>query len=221
MNPFRHFALIAAVLVMGLALTARAADDHAAKVENASTEHAAGAHDAGHAAEGPKLLQGFSQGAITAITTLVIFAMLVAVLGKFAWGPIAKGLQDREDKIRKDIHDAEAARKRAEDTLKEYQAKLTAAQDQIRSMLAQAQKDAEGVAAGIKVKAQQEAEEVKERAIKDIDASKNAALSEIHSHAANLATSVAEKILRRNINETDQRSLVQSSLEQLQGMARN
>lgn len=191
--------------------TARAADDHS---------H--GAVEAGHAPAGePKLLQEFNQGAITAITTLVIFAVLVAVLGKFAWGPIAKGLQDREDKIRKDIADAEAARKRAEDTLKEYSAKLASAQAEMRKMLDQAAKDAEGVAAGIKVKAQQESEEIKERALKDIDASKNAAVSEIHEHAATLATSVAEKILRRQINENDQKSLVQSSLEQLQAMGRN
>jgi F-type H+-transporting ATPase subunit b len=214
MNVFRNLGLTAVLAIITIAFagqTARAADDHSHGPESAA--HA----DAGD----PKLLQGFNQGVITAITTLVIFVVLVAVLGKFAWGPIAKGLQDREDKIRKDIDQAEAARKSAEDALKEYQAKLASAQAEMRKMLDQAAKDAEGVAAGIKVKAQQESEEIKERALKDIDASKNAALSEIHDHAATLATNVAEKILRRQINENDQKALVQSSLEQLQSLARN
>jgi F-type H+-transporting ATPase subunit b len=105
--------------------------------------------------------------------------------------------------------------------LKEYSSKLAAAQEQIRQMLGQAQKDAEGVSAGIKVKAQQDAEEIKERAMKEIDAGKNAAMAEIHDHAATLATSVAEKILRRNINDGDQKALVQSSLDQLAAMGRN
>lgn len=210
MSFVRNLAILLAVGFLMLAFSARpavAADTHATGVE--------------HAKEDPSLLQKWNQGAITAITTLVIFVALVAVLGKFAWGPIAKGLQDREDKIRKDIADAEAARNKAEATLKEYGAKLAAAQEQIRQMLGQAQKDAEGVSAGIKVKAQQDAEEIKERAMKEIDAGKNAAMAEIHDHAATLATSVAEKILRRNINENDQKALVQSSLDQLAAMGRN
>lgn len=217
MNPFRTTAMFVAAMIVAVML---AISTSSARAADAAVEHA-GHGSAAHVKEEPKLLQSFNQGAITAITTLVVFAVLVAVLGKFAWGPIAKGLQDREDKIRKDISDAEAARKRAEDTLKEYSSKLASAQAEMRKMLDQAAKDAEGVAAGIKVKAQQDSEEIKERALKDIDASKNAALAEIHDHAATLATSVAEKILRRNINENDQKSLVQLSLEQMQTLARN
>lgn len=183
---------------------------------------AADAPEAAHGAAGadePSLLRGPKESVITAVTTLVVFVALVAVLGKFAWGPIASGLQAREDKIRKDIADAEAARQRAEQTLKEYSARLSAAEAQIRDMLAKAQSDAEGVAAGIKVQAQQDAEEIKERATKEIDASKNAALAELHEHAATLATNVASKILRRNINADDQRELVRTSLDELSAVA--
>jgi F-type H+-transporting ATPase subunit b len=205
--------LSAALAVFFTAAPASAADPAVEKSAHAGDAH--GADTKGSFPPKP------NEALITAITTLVIFGLLVVVLGKVAWGPIASGLQAREDKIRKDIADAEAARDRAEATLKEYSVKLASAQEQIRQMIGQAQKDAEGVAAGIKVKAQQEAEEIKERATKEIDASKNAALAEIHEHTATLATSVAEKILRRNINDGDHRALVQSSLEQLQAAGRN
>lgn len=211
MNLSRSLALLAVVAAFALAVAApvvRAADPHPVEGGHATAK-----------AEEPQLLQSFNQGAITAITTLIVFIVLVAVLGKYAWGPIARGLQDREDKIRKDIADAEAARARAEQTLKEYAARLASAEGQIRDMLAKAQTDAEGVAAGIKVKAQQEAEEIKERATKEIDASKNAALAELHEHTATLATSVAEKILRRQITVDDQRELVRSSLDELASVA--
>ena len=55
----------------------------------------------------------------------------------------------------------------------------------------------------------------------DIEAAKNHAIGEIHTYAADLATSVAEKILRRNLNPEDQKDLVRSSLEQLQNVAKN
>ena len=52
-------------------------------------------------------------------------------------------------------------------------------------------------------------------------ANRNEALREVYEQAANLATNVAEKILRRNLNAADQRDLVNASLEQLQTAAKN
>jgi F-type H+-transporting ATPase subunit b len=177
--------------------------------------------EADHAAGEPTLVQGFNEGLVTAVTTLIVFLLLVAILGKFAWGPIASGLKAREDKIRRDIADAEAARARAEATLKEYQAQLAQAESKVRELLSKAQSDAERVATSIRMQAQQEAEEAKERAGKEIEAAKNQALSEIYEQTASISTSIAEKILRRNLNADDQRELVRQSLEQLQAVAKN
>ena len=51
--------------------------------------------------------------------------------------------------------------------------------------------------------------------MRDIDAARDQAVAELHSHAAVLATSVAEKILRRNLNPDDQRDLVDRSLAEI------
>jgi F-type H+-transporting ATPase subunit b len=176
-------------------------------------DHGGGSSQAG--AHDPALIGGFSEGLVVAITTLIVFAVLMAVLGKYAWGPIATGLKAREDRIRKDIADAEAARARAEATLKEYSARLATAEQQVRDMIAKATAEGETVAAGIRTRAQQEAEETRERALRDIDAARDQAVSQVHEQAAVLATSVAEKILRRNLNADDQRDLVAQSLSEL------
>jgi F-type H+-transporting ATPase subunit b len=83
-------------------------------------------------------------------------------------------------------------------------------------MLSKAATDADNLATQIRTRAQQEAEETKERAIRDIDAARDQALSEIYQQTADLATRVAEKILRRNLNADDQRDLVNQSLQELQ-----
>ncbi len=157
----------------------------------------------------------FDQGVVTALLTLVVFVGLVIVLGKFAWGPIAKGLGERESKIRRDIDEAEKARAAADAKLKEYQSALAKAGDEVRAILEKAQADAQAVGTRLKMQAQQESEEAKERALRDIEASRRAAVAEIHAQAAELSTSIAEKILRRNLNVDDQRELVRQSLEQL------
>lgn len=171
----------------------------------------------GAPAEGaePSIIPTPGQAIMPAVTTLIVFALLVAILGKYAWGPIASGLKNREEKIRRDIRDAEEARARSEATLKQYQAQLATAEQQVRDLLAKASADAQQLATSIRMNAQQEAEEAKERATRDIETAKNQALSEIYEESATLATNIAEKILRRNLNPDDQRDLVRSSLDQL------
>jgi len=147
---------------------------------------------------------------------VIIFVVMLAILYPTAWKNVLAGLKQREQRIRNDIAEAEAARARAEATLREYNARLAAAEDEIRQMLANATLEGEKLATTIRMKAQSEAEEIKERANKEIEAARDAALREIYERAAELATSIAEKILRRNLNPADQQELVRQSLEQLQ-----
>jgi len=142
--------------------------------------------------------------------------VMLAILYPTAWKNVLAGLKAREERIRKDIADAEAARARAEATLKEYNTQLAAAESRVRDMLAKATADGEVIAANIRTRAQQEAEDTRERAMRDIDAARDQAVAQIHEQAAVLATSVAEKILRRNLNPDDQRDLVAQSLSQVE-----
>ena len=158
---------------------------------------------------------------LTTLITLIVFLGLVVILSKYAWGPIVSGLKAREDKIRRDIRDAEEARAQAEATLKKYQAQLATAEQSVLDLLAKASADAQQLATSIRANAQQEAEEAKERATKEIEAAKNQAVGEIYDQAATLGTTIAEKILRRNLNADDQQDLVRSSLEQLRTVNAN
>ena len=56
----------------------------------------------------------FSGDVGNAIWTLVIFLLVVLFLGKFAWGPLLKGLQSREEFIRSSLETAKRDREAAE-----------------------------------------------------------------------------------------------------------
>lgn len=174
----------------------------------------------GHGGGGESPIAKPAEGLVTAITTLVVFALLLAVLGKWAWGPIAQGLKAREQRIRQEIADAEATRARAEATLKEYQARLATAEQQVRDLIASATKQGEQIAADIKTRAQQDSEEARQRATREIDSARQQALAEIYERAADISTSIASKILRRNINADDQRDLVRQGLAELETAGR-
>ena len=152
---------------------------------------------------------------VGSLWVIIIFLVMLAILYPTAWKNVLAGLKAREERIRKDIADAEAARTKAEATLKEYNSQLAAAESRVRDMLAKAAADGEAIAAGIRTRAQKESEETKERAMRDIDAARDQAVAQIHEEAAVLATSVAEKILRRELKAEDQRDLVAQSLSEL------
>jgi F-type H+-transporting ATPase subunit b len=223
--------LVAISLALGATRMASAADESAGaarvghEVAAAGESGAAREHDA-HGEHGAPLLpatgeefQEYFLG--PAIWTLVIFVIMLAILYPTAWKNVLAGLKKREERIRKDIADAEAARLRSEATLKEYNNQLAAAEARGREILNKAAADAEALAASIRSRAQTESEEIKDRATKDIEAARALAVSDIQRQAAELATLVAEKILRRSLNASDQEDLVRQSLDQMHTVSKN
>src|SRR5438067_6741886 len=116
-----------------------------------------------------------------AIWTLVIFVIMLAILYPTAWKNVLAGLKKREERIRKDIADAEAARTHAEATLRQYNDQLAQAENRVREMLSKATADGEKLATNIRMQAQQEAEQIKDRANKDIEAARDAAIRDIYA----------------------------------------
>ena len=74
------------------------------------------------------------------IYTLIVFGSCCFILGKFAWGPMMKGLDKREATLRKAHDDAEAARDEAQKALAEVQARLAKTTDEVRAMLDEARR---------------------------------------------------------------------------------
>jgi F-type H+-transporting ATPase subunit b len=183
--------------------------------------HAGGDHG-GHIAGDERLvpIPPSKDTVVSAVWVLIIFLVMMAILYKTAWKQVLAGLKARESRIRQDIADAEASRRRAEETLSKYNQQLATAESQVREILAKAAADAERIGTSMKMQAQQEVEEIKERASRDMEAARKAAVADIYAQAAELSTSIAEKILRRNLNADDQRELVNRSLEQLQSAGR-
>jgi F-type H+-transporting ATPase subunit b len=157
----------------------------------------------------------------SALWVIAIFLIVLAILYPTAWKNIMAGLKAREQRIRNDIAEAEAARAKAEATLRDYTAQLATAEQRVRDMLSSATSDGERLATQIRARAEAEAQDAKERATKEIESAKRQAISEIYEQTAILATSVAEKILRRNLNPDDQRDLVTRSLDQVQNIKDN
>jgi F-type H+-transporting ATPase subunit b len=196
--------------------------DAEAKADEASDAHAAGdahaadhghdPHDLSHANAGPNLSTPADIRFDMAIYSAVVFFLLLAILYKFAWGPIAHGLEHREKSIVEKIESARISAEKAAEQVRLYEARLAAAADEARQIVAQAHRDADVAREKIVAEAQVSAQKERERAVADINAAKNEALRQIAQQSVDTAIQLAGNIVRREIRPEEHERLISESL---------
>jgi F-type H+-transporting ATPase subunit b len=153
---------------------------------------------------------------VTMGVTLVVFVALLAILYKFAWGPILAGLKKREDAIFAARDAARKAQHDAEETRIKLKAEFDAAHERIRAMMDEARKDADALRAEQKELGVKEAQGERERAKREIESAKDQALQEIQQQAVKLAALIGAKAIGRSVTIDDQQRLIAESLTELQ-----
>lgn len=180
---------------------------------------AAPAHaEAGHAAPGhaaaaePNILE--PQPSL-AIWTVVVFLGLMFVLGKYAWKPLIEALHRREEHLEHVLVDTEKARAESERLLAEHRRQMAEAEDRARALLEEARGQARATAEEIVQKARAEAEAEQKRAQREIEVARDNALAEVWTKTADLAVSVAGKVLAKTLDGDDHRRLVEAAIHEL------
>lgn len=163
----------------------------------------------------------FSGDVGTALWTLVIFALVVLVLGKYAWGPLLSGLQARERFIREALESARRDREAAEARLKEYEQKLATARDEATAVLDEARRDAEALKRTLEADGRAEGQRMIERAKREIGIAADTAVKQIYDTSARLATELAGKILQREIRPEDHERLIREALDRVRAGGQN
>ena len=77
-----------------------------------------------------------------AVWTLAIFLVVVFVLGKFAWGPLLEGLQQREQFIRDSLEQAKSENDRAQQLAQEYEQRIAEAKAEATAIVDEGRRDA-------------------------------------------------------------------------------
>ncbi len=147
-----------------------------------------------------------------ALWTAVVFLVLFAVLAKYAWRPLAEGLDKREQGIADQIAQAEEANREAKSLLAGYEKKLADAQSEVRGIIEQGRREAEQIGQQMLDKAKAEAKTEHQRAIQQIEAATASALKELADRSAALAVDLAGKIVRTKLNPADHARLIEQAV---------
>src|SRR5256885_6670218 len=166
-------------------------------------------------------LSPFAGNVGNALWTLVIFAVVIIVLGKFAWGPVLSLLQEREQFIHKSLSDAKHDRDEAEARLKDYAAKRQSAQAEAVAIIGDARRDAERLRDDLRQRAKSEADTMIKNAERQIELQTSRAVQQIRQEAVDLSVTIASKLLQRNISKEDNDKLINDTLKQIESTPRS
>jgi len=141
--------------------------------------------------------------------SLVNFLALLAILYKFAFGPVNDMLEQRSNTIEGSIRHAEQLKADVEKMKNEAQANLTEARKEAQDIVNRANKNAEDIKAEMVAKANEEVANLKVRAKDEMDAAIVQAKAELKDMTVALAIAAAEKVISREFNKDDHSKMVQ------------
>ena len=151
----------------------------------------------------------------TALFTLLNFLALFFVLKHFLVGPVIKIIQDRQKEI-DDMYDAaDNAEKQAKAMEAEYQQKLEIASETGERIVKEAVARGQAREEEILRQANAEASAIMDKAVADIAMEKKKAINDAKDEISGIAIAIAEKVVARELNNEDQRKLVDSFINEL------
>jgi len=149
------------------------------------------------------------------------FAVLFIVLGKFAFPPVVKILDERADKIRESLEKAEETKVEAERLLEEYKQQMAEARAEASKIIDQGRTVAESMKVEIVAKAKEEAEAEKAKAIEAIKTEKVAAMADLQKQVADLSVDVAAKIIGTSLKKEDHAALIERYVAEVGSLNEN
>jgi F-type H+-transporting ATPase subunit b len=147
--------------------------------------------------------------------TLVVFALFAWILGKFAWGPLLKIVDEREKTIREQVDSAQLSAAEAKDLLAQHQELLRGAGREREEILQKAVKEAEQVRTDLMAKARADADQAVARAREQIQRERDQAIAEVRAQVADIAVEAASRIVKSSLTEEAQRRLVDDYIKEL------
>jgi F-type H+-transporting ATPase subunit b len=149
------------------------------------------------------------------IWTIVFFLITFFVLKRYAFGPIQKVIDERRERIRESIEEAERARTEAQQLLEEHRKLIGQARGDADRILAEARR----VADAQRERAREETEADRQRRLDEtkrlIEAETQRALEQIRAEVADLTLIATERITGKVLDEQDHKRLIEEAVEGL------
>lgn len=141
--------------------------------------------------------------------------LLFLILRHFLYEPVTKFMNDRSDKIQKDIEGAKALKEEANELKTNYEEKISSAKLEGQEIIESSRKRGEEIKENILAEARDEADGIIKKASAEIEREKEKAIEEIKLQAGEMAVLVAEKVIDANLNGQVQKDLIDKFVDEV------
>jgi F-type H+-transporting ATPase subunit b len=149
------------------------------------------------------------------IWTLIAFGITFFVLRKYAFGPIQRTIDERRERIRKAVEEADRARAEARNLLEQHRQLIGQAKSEAGEILADARKVADAQIERVKEEAEAERQRRLEETQRQIEAETKRSLDLIRAEVADLTLAATTRVTGKVLDAEDQRRLIDEAISEL------
>jgi len=149
------------------------------------------------------------------IWTLVCFAITFFVLRKYAFGPIQRVIDERRERIRQSIEEADRAREEARNLLEEHRKLVGRAKAEAEDILAEARRVADAQRDRVREETEVDRQRRLEETKRQIEAETQRALEQIRAEVAELTLVATSKVTGKVLDRADHRKLIEEAISDL------
>jgi F-type H+-transporting ATPase subunit b len=149
------------------------------------------------------------------IWTIVCFLITLFVLKRYAFGPIQAMIDERRERIRQSLEEADNARVEARKLLEEHRKLISEARRQAEEIRAEVRREAEAGRERVREETEADRRRRLEETKRQIEAETARALSQIRQEVAELTLLAASKVTGKVLDSADQRRLIDEAIASL------
>jgi F-type H+-transporting ATPase subunit b len=149
------------------------------------------------------------------IWTVICFLISLYVLKRYAFGPIQKLVDERRERIRQALDEADNARGEARRLLDEHRKLIGQAKSEAEEILAETRRVAEANERRMREETEADRQRRIEETRRQVEAETRRALEQIRAEVADLSLIAAEKVTRRSFADEDHRRLIEEAVGEL------
>jgi len=149
------------------------------------------------------------------IWTIVCFLITLFVLKRYAFGPIQTMIDQRRERIRQSIDEAEHAREEARKLLEEHRSLIGEARRDAEEILAEARRVADAQRERVKEETEADRQRRLEDTRRQIEAETQRALGQIRAEVAELTLVATAKVTGKVLDDADHRRLIEEAVATL------
>lgn len=149
------------------------------------------------------------------IAQLINFGIILLVLWKWVFTPVAKKLTERTERVEKAMRDASETQKAKDEYFQWKETEMVRVKSQATAIITAAQSEAEKAKQQILDEAKKEQGKVIEQAKVKIEEEKNQAVREVKAEMADLVTLATEKILRQKLDSAKDKEFIKETIQSI------